>query len=85
MPRNTFPHLPALLGALTLPAIFLLVGCGGDERVVQVAREAADRQAQQNREIAYQNREIAETTKQLVQADGQSRVELVALQRDLQA
>ena len=52
--------------------------------MVQVAREAADRQAEQNRQIAHQNREIAQTTKQLVEADGQSRTELVALQRDLQ-
>jgi hypothetical protein len=49
-----------------------------------VAREAADRQAEQNRQIAHQNHQIAQTAKNLVEADGQSRTELVALQRDLQ-
>ena len=33
--------------------IVLLAGCREDERVVEVAREAADRQAEQNRQIAH--------------------------------
>ena len=34
------------------PFVALLGGCAGDERVVAVAREAADRQAQQNAHLA---------------------------------
>jgi len=56
-----------------LLTIALLAGCQEDERVVQVAREAADRQAEQNRQIARQNQEIAQTTNRLVEADGLGR------------
>jgi hypothetical protein len=84
MPRNAPRRLPALLAAMIPLTILTLSGCDDDPRVVRVAREAADRQAQQNVEIAHQNREIAETTKRLVEADSQSRTELVAMQRDLQ-
>jgi hypothetical protein len=72
-----------LLLAVTL--IALLVGCDEDKRVSQVATEAADRQAEQNREIAYQNRQVSGTTQALVEADARSRKELIALQQQLEA
>ena len=69
-----------------LMIVCLVVGCEtNDERLVDVAREASERQADQNREIAHQNRELAEASKELIKADAQSRKELVALERDLQA
>jgi hypothetical protein len=80
MKPTDLPHfiLPTLL-------LGLLVGCDEDARVVQVAREAADRQAEQNRQIAYQNQNLAGATQSLIEADGQARKELVSLQQDLQA
>jgi hypothetical protein len=85
MSANT--HLDRrILRQMLIPLmILLLVGCDEHERLVQTAREAANRQAEQNKEIAHQNREIAETARHLVEADGQSRKELTALQHDLQA
>jgi len=74
----------AVFGLLVLATGVFLAGCGDGGRVVQVAREAADRQAEQNRQIAHQNHQIAETTHELVAADADSRRELVALQQDLQ-
>ena len=69
-----------------LAMIGLALGCEtDDERLVDVAREASQRQADQNREIAHQNRELAEASKELIKADAESRRELVALERDLQA
>lgn len=62
--------------------VFLMAGC--DERVAQVAREAADRQAQQNTDITELNRRIAGGSQALVTADAKSREELLALLRDLQ-
>lgn len=80
MKRTAFLHVmfvPLWLG--------FLVGCEEDARVVQVAREAADRQAEQNRQIAYQNQKLAGATQTLIEADAQTRQELASLQNDLQA
>ena len=52
--------------------ITLVTGC--DDRVTQVAREAADRQAQQNTAMAN-----------IVEADAKARQEIVGVHRDLQA
>ena len=49
-----------------------------------MAETAADRQADQNREMSQLNREVAEGTKLLVEADANSREDFVALQRDIQ-
>ena len=77
--------LGLLIMLSTVLAIVSLGGCGKDERLAQFAREAADRQAAQNREMSRLNREVAQGTKRLVEADAQSRTELVALQQDLRA
>ena len=50
-----------------------------------MAREAANRQAEQNREMAQQNQRIAEATKELVTADAQASKELTTIQKDLRA
>ncbi len=60
-----------------------LTGCCGD-RVSSVVREAADRQAEQNQSMAQLQREVAEGTRQLVEADAQSRTEIIGVHRDLQ-
>ena len=70
-------------------ATILVTGCeeNGNEnsRVAKVAVEAAERQAEQNREMARLNRETAEGAKRLVEADAQARKELTEMQHDLQA
>jgi type II secretory pathway component PulJ len=56
------------------PLLTLLGGCTSDDRVVAVAREAADRQAQQNAHMA-----------ETVRAETEAHQEMARLQRDLQA
>ena len=63
----------------------LAVTHGCDDRATQIAREAADRQAQQNTAMAELNKEVASGTHQLVEADAQARKEIVGVHHDLQA
>lgn len=66
--------------------VLLAAGCeSDDQRLAELAEEASQRQAEQNRQIARQNHELAEATNHLIEADAESRKELVALERDLQA
>lgn len=60
-------------------------GCNSDERVTFVATQAADRQAQQNTEMAKVTNQTAEGTRKLVEADAAARKEIVQVHRDLQA
>lgn len=62
----------------------LTTGCT-DERVTEIAREAANRQAQQNVAMAELNKEVASGTKRFVEADAQSRKEIASVHRELQA
>jgi hypothetical protein len=78
-----------MLKRKTVPVALLIVlatGCSSneDQRLVQLAREADQRQADQNHAMARQNEQIVEATKQLVEADAKSRQELVSLERDMQ-
>lgn len=79
-----FPKLnpKTLILGIVLP---LLATHGCDERATQIAREAADRQAQQNTAMAELNKEVASGTHQLVEADAQARKEIVGVHHDLQA
>jgi hypothetical protein len=72
------------INVLPVALMVLLSGCDQDERVVRVATEAADRQAEQNQELVRLNREVAEGTRRLVEADAEARQELALLQRGLQ-
>lgn len=63
--------------------LILISGC--DERATKIAREAADRQAQQNTSMADLNKEVASGTHQLVAADAQARREIIGVHRDMQA
>lgn len=66
--------------------LMIIVGCEReDERLAQLAREAANQQSAQNTEMARLNREVAEGTRRLVESDAQAREELLAAQRDLQS
>jgi len=80
MNRTFFAVFAVPLAAL---AVASLSGCSDDARLARLAERASDRQAAQNQEMARVTRESAEATKQLVEADAQSRKELVSLQQDL--
>lgn len=70
---------------LAIAANMMIAGCDStDQRLVQQAETASQRQADQNRQIAHQNHQIAEATNRLVEADAQARKETLSLQRDLQ-
>src|SRR6476659_9651326 len=58
---------------------------GCNDRATQIAREAADRQAQQNTEMAQLNKEVASGSHQLVEADAKARTEIVGVHHDLEA
>jgi hypothetical protein len=64
-------------------AAIVLSGCDEDKRLVKLSEEAANRQAEQNKEIARQSLKTAEATKELVAADAKARQELTALQHEL--
>lgn len=72
-------HKTWILSTILLAAIH---GC--DDNSAQIAREAADRQAQQNTEMARLNKEVAAGSHQLVEADAQARKEIVGVHHDLQ-
>jgi hypothetical protein len=63
----------------------LAATAGCDDKATQIAREAADRQAQQNTEMAHLNKEVASGSHQLVEADAKARQEIVGVHHDLQA
>ena len=65
--------------------VLLIVTSGCDDAATRIAREAADRQAQQNTAMANLNQEVASGTHQLVAADAEARKEIVVVHHDLQA
>ena len=77
---SRMPRIPIL------SAVLLTAGCSSqDERLARFAERAAERQAEQNRRMAELQQEVAEGSRELVEADAQSRVEFTALHKDLQA
>jgi hypothetical protein len=73
----------ALRIAIVATAMMLANGCS-DDRVVHVATQAADRQAEQNDTMAKLQQDVAGGTQQLVAADADARHEIVAVHHDLQ-
>jgi hypothetical protein len=71
------------IAMLWIVSIVLIAGC--NDHATQIAREAADRQAQQNTAMAELNQEVASGTHRLVEADAQARKEIVGVHRDLQS
>lgn len=78
-----FPKLNRKMWILSITLFAATHGC--DDKPTQIAREAADRQAQQNTEMAQLNKEVASGTHQLVEADAKARKEIVGVHHDLQA
>lgn len=71
--------------ACILVLVCPVAGCEDeDDRVAEVAREAAQRQAEQNKQMAQLQNQVAEGSRRLVEAEAQARSEILALQRDLQ-
>src|SRR4051794_23484157 len=68
---------------LWITVIGMMSGC--DEDATQIAREAANRQAQQNTAMSELNKEVAGSTRELVAADSQARKEIVGVHHELQA
>lgn len=78
-----FPNLNRKTWILSITLLAATHGC--DDKATQIAREAADRQAQQNTEMAQLNKEVASGSHQLVEADAQARKEIVGVHHELQA
>ena len=83
MPKTA--RLPPIWTVLTFLAL-ITVGCNsGDERLVELSRQSADRQAEQNRLVETNNRQVLEATDRLVEADAKSRTENIELHRQIEA
>lgn len=65
--------------------VLLLVTIGCSAEATRIAREAADRQAQQNTTMAELNKEVASGSHRLVEADAQARQDIVGVHHDLEA
>jgi len=61
----------------------MTTGC--DETASKIARESANRQAEQSKQMAQLTNEVAAGTHQLVEADAKARQEVIGVHRDLQA
>ena len=65
--------------------VLIAVGCSsGDDRLVELSRESAERQAEQNRLVETNNRQVLEATNKLVEADAKSRTENIELHRQIE-
>ena len=73
----------AVLGLLTV-ALTMSSCDSRDERVVEMARESSQRQAEQNQQMARLSEQVAETSKRLVEEDAKARTEMVGVHRELQ-
>lgn len=74
--------------AVVLLGVVSLTGCREKDRyreIAEVATQAADRQAAQNVEMARVQREVAEGTRRMVEADAESRKEIITVHHDIQA
>src|SRR3954454_22276714 len=78
-----FPNPSRKTWILSITLFAATHGC--DDKATQIAREAADRQAQQNTEMAQLTKEVASGSHQLVEDDAKARQEIVGVHRDLQA
>lgn len=78
-----YPKLNHKTWILWITLLAATHGC--DDPATQIAREAANHQAQQNIAMAELNKEVASGTHQLVKADSQARKEIVGVHHELQA
>jgi hypothetical protein len=69
-----------------IPVLFAAIGCNsGDERLIDLSRQSADRQAEQNRLVETNNQQVIDATTKLVEADAQGRKENIELHRQIEA
>src|SRR4051812_2506487 len=78
-----FPNLNRQTLILSITLLAATHGC--DDKATQIAREAADRQAQQNTAMARLNKEVATGAHQLVESDAKARTEIIGVHHELQA
>ena len=71
------------LAVLTIIMITLVSGCNEDERLARMAQDATERQAEQNKAMAEVSRDSVQASGRLVEAEGEARQELLAMQREL--
>lgn len=74
----------SLVRVLSPVLMFVVIGCSADERLVELSRQSADRQAAQSQQMAQQSQQVAEATHELVAADSKARQEMVTAQGALQ-
>ena len=81
------PHLNNLALLIGLMVVLIAIGCDPSEsqRLAEMAEQQLDRQNEHNRQVAELQREVTEGSRRLVEADAQSRAEMVTLQREVQA
>jgi len=71
---------------LILPLILMMAGCQtDDDRLIDLAREHAARQAEAQRQMTALQQQVAEGSRRLVESDAKAREELTALQHDLRS
>jgi len=69
---------------LVILLMLVIVGCtNNDDRLVEMAREHAARQAESQRQMTDLQKQVAEGSRQLVESDAKAREKLTALQNDL--
>ena len=71
-----------------IPIVLLpMIGCQSstDDRLVELAREHAARQAESQRQMTDLQKQVADGSRQLVEADAKARSELTSLQHDLRS
>jgi hypothetical protein len=73
-----------VLSKIVMILLATAVTNGCHDEVAEVAREAADRQARQNQQMAQLQSEVARGSRQLVEEDGKARRQALAVHRDLQ-
>ena len=72
---------------LSVPMFITLIGIGcssRDDRSVELSRQSADRQAEQNRLVETNSRQVIEATSRLVEADARGRKENSELYRQIE-
>ena len=69
---------------LLVAGLAMMSGCEeDDERLAEMAQDATRRQAEQNKEMVRLNREVSVAHQRVIEADAQSRQEVIQVQREL--
>jgi hypothetical protein len=76
-------HRTILWAVWLMLLTILTIGCGPSPEATRIAREAADRQAEQNEQMAKLNQEMARNSQRVIEADAESRREVLEVQQNL--